>query len=1015
MLSTKQNLLATSALCGITALGAPARAQQAGASFSLYSASIPPAQSIVSMSLNPTTFLAGSGTVQSVGTLAAMLNTGTFTGNFSIPTSGACVGPQNSDFLNSGIVVTTNGTLGLIGANTIDVLASMAAVGTLCTPFVLTGSTVTPPTVVTVSQDDTICPGISAIGTIGYTNLVTAINGIGGDFTRVYDMKICPSVSAYVLGGPTVEFDGTIEAAGTGVVIQDETISLGNAPQALVVLDNDNEGPAPGEYLEIKGITFEGTILSGGPPYKQVRCVQVVGGAYYRFEDDTFVDCQDGVQGTRWGSYATGPWGLIVWSNSTWNNDGSSSGPSHGVYVAEADMIAGGTFAVPASMIEPASLTGTLTPGGSIYAGDSIIAAGSFNVVGSITGNVLDITNINSGTVYPGTTAIVNGTSEIVASQISGTTGGVGDYYMSIAGQTIAPGTTITGSYPKLLLVDAIGNQFGSMLAGYALKMRAGVFAVAENNTFVLNYNSAVVGSGAIDETEGATGFIINNTVSLGPYTGTSANPAYAFLTGNTEGLNVPDSYLFAGDTVIAQGTSVLLTVISSQTESSAINIVNGTYPNPTQLAAYGLIQGLGTVGPGNFYASGTAIPQSVVLDNFYGLEYSASYDYRGTGTPKTLAIPNGYAAWGGNGLFTASPATAGGNYIAALGGPGGLTWNAGTLGAYYFILTDAGATDTVNEGAASAWAMLLSGSDTINFTGSGCANGGNNVNVMPGAAVTVNESALVSDPECLFYVQGHLNLQYAGGFGTGFGSPITFWPGSTINATGTISGINGGGISSWQGTGGDIAANLFTVGGSFGTGQNYVFDIDGGTEITGPKNLNVGAWWIINTYEDAPSVVPIVTLGGTIAQVYSIAAQGGGTFYAGDNLIDITGSGRDQGPYPIPISVHVQNAESGSYLNLSGPGGPINVYDDGPGDLKVAQGKQLTNSTAPFYLELDANAGGTVLIASGSWTPPYSTCALNGNSIVSEISSGGTYDVTLASGGIVQIVGVTSLSCPPV
>ena len=98
----------------------------------------------------------------------------------------------------------------------------------------------------------------------------------------------------------------------------------------------------------------------------------------------------------------------------------------------------------------------------------STIAAGTSSVTGSITGNILTVTFVGSGTLYAGTTLsgpnVATGT--LLQSQISGTTGGIGTYYVSI-GEQAAASTTISGTYGLFTAGTTTGTfQVGSVLSG---------------------------------------------------------------------------------------------------------------------------------------------------------------------------------------------------------------------------------------------------------------------------------------------------------------------------------------------------------------------------------------------------------------------------------------------------------------------------------------------------------------------------------------------------------------------
>lgn len=85
------------------------------------------------------------------------------------------------------------------------------------------------------------------------------------------------------------------------------------------------------------------------------------------------------------------------------------------------------------------------------------IAAETFSVTGAISNNILTVTAVGSGTIYPG--SIISGSNvasgTAIVSQQSGTTGGIGVYVVSIAEQSAAS-TTISGTYGLLTVAGAV-------------------------------------------------------------------------------------------------------------------------------------------------------------------------------------------------------------------------------------------------------------------------------------------------------------------------------------------------------------------------------------------------------------------------------------------------------------------------------------------------------------------------------------------------------------------------------
>jgi hypothetical protein len=114
------------------------------------------------------------------------------------------------------------------------------------------------------------------------------------------------------------------------------------------------------------------------------------------------------------------------------------------------------TFAATGAPTAGASSTGT-------------IAAATFSVTGSIANNVLTVTAVGSGTVVNGATISGTGitTGTKIVSQISGTPGGVGSYYVTPAEQTVAS-TTVSGTYGLFTAVSGLTGLYtlGGVLSG---------------------------------------------------------------------------------------------------------------------------------------------------------------------------------------------------------------------------------------------------------------------------------------------------------------------------------------------------------------------------------------------------------------------------------------------------------------------------------------------------------------------------------------------------------------------
>lgn len=158
---------------------------------------------------------------------------------------------------------------------------------------------------------------------------------------------------------------------------------------------------------------------------------------------------------------------------------------------AYADLATGKvTFAAAGSPTTGASATG------------SSIAASTGSFTGSIAGDVLTITAVGSGVAVAGGTlsgsGVASGTK--IVSQLSGTTGGVGTYRVSIPNQTVAS-TTISETYGTLTIgtltttpVFAVGgilNATGSVVAGTTIT-QALTGTGGSGSTFVVDNNTVV-------------------------------------------------------------------------------------------------------------------------------------------------------------------------------------------------------------------------------------------------------------------------------------------------------------------------------------------------------------------------------------------------------------------------------------------------------------------------------------------------------------------------------------------
>jgi hypothetical protein len=125
-------------------------------------------------------------------------------------------------------------------------------------------------------------------------------------------------------------------------------------------------------------------------------------------------------------------------------------------------------FAFVASGKAAFAATGTVFGGASATA--STIAPATFSVTGSITGNIMTVTVVGSGTVVNG--ASISGTSiptapaPQIVTQLTGTPGGVGTYSLNV-GEITAASETISGTYGLFTIGTATGTfAVGDVLTG---------------------------------------------------------------------------------------------------------------------------------------------------------------------------------------------------------------------------------------------------------------------------------------------------------------------------------------------------------------------------------------------------------------------------------------------------------------------------------------------------------------------------------------------------------------------
>ena len=121
------------------------------------------------------------------------------------------------------------------------------------------------------------------------------------------------------------------------------------------------------------------------------------------------------------------------------------------------------------------------------------ISAQTFSVTASVVGNIMTVSAVGSGTIYPGSVLSAAAGSATVVSQLSGTTGGVGLYTVSIPEQNVAAGTAVTGTYGLLTLGGTITGSFaiGQTLTGTAVAAGSTITANASNGASLTGVGGA--------------------------------------------------------------------------------------------------------------------------------------------------------------------------------------------------------------------------------------------------------------------------------------------------------------------------------------------------------------------------------------------------------------------------------------------------------------------------------------------------------------------------------------------
>lgn len=174
-----------------------------------------------------------------------------------------------------------------------------------------------------------------------------------------------------------------------------------------------------------------------------------------------------------------------------------------------------GQFAYAAYADGSATFAASGAPTGASGSASSIAAA-TFSATGSIANNILSVTAVGSGTLYPGATFSGTGvaTGTQIVAQLTGTAGGIGTYSVSIPEQTVAS-TTLSGTYGVLTVGGTVAGVFGigntlsgtNVVAGTSITQQL-TGTTGGAGTYVVTNNTVVSSTAITSATNVQTKFI---------------------------------------------------------------------------------------------------------------------------------------------------------------------------------------------------------------------------------------------------------------------------------------------------------------------------------------------------------------------------------------------------------------------------------------------------------------------------------------------------------------------------
>ena len=280
---------------------------------------------------------------------------------------------------------------------------------------------------------------------------------------------------------------------------------------------------------------------------------------------------------------------------------GSISGTTLTVTAVANGTIAVGDIVSHSSILEAATITGLGTGTGGTGTYTLTYTGSTSSFTGSISGTTLTVTAVASGSIITGQVLTGNSATSgtTISSQLTGTTGGVGTYTVSIS-QTRTSGS-FTGTYTlastslsilsTVLRVTAVASgtlSIGQFLTGTGIAFSTSItaFGTGSGNTGTYTLSSAqyfastTISASAGTVTVGATGGSKDSIVVSHTHTATStvADPGHTHQIANNTGPGVSGTSLNA-DRSYASVTTSAVTGITVATTNASTG-VSGTNAN---------------------------------------------------------------------------------------------------------------------------------------------------------------------------------------------------------------------------------------------------------------------------------------------------------------------------------------------------------------------------------------------------------------------------------------------------